>query len=434
MKIKSSASRLLALVLLLSLLLCATACVFSPYSEYTKEELVALMERSTREYDRVADYLNTWSFPRFDYRKLYLLEAVFSLYYYKDIPDAKTLARSVAELYLEYFYDESDRTDKTVNTDAYLICYTAAVGDKYAVYRTAEEYDDFDTDMSGSFVGIGVSVLYDPLTGIATVDEVIPDSPAEKAGIRGGDLIVSVGDLTVKEDGYDATLDAVQGEVGTPVTVTVDRDGTPLTFTMLRRALTDNTVRYEHDTESNIGYVRITDFKDVTVGQFKMAIDALEALGVRGYVFDLRSNPGGYLRVVSEVVAYLSQKGSTVVSFDEDYGPPIVDEDEHEVNKPMVVITNRRTASAGEIFTAALRDLKGAVIVGDTTFGKGVMQSTFSLGDGSTITLTVSRYNPPSGVNFDGVGILPDLPVEEIEGGDAPLAAAKAELIRQIQK
>ena len=434
MKMKTIPGRIVALLLLLSLLLCATACSFSPYRNYTKEELSSFMEKSTREYDRVADYLNAWSFPRFDYRKLYLLESVFSLYYYKELPDAKTLARSVAELYLEYFFDESDRSDRTVNTDAYLACYTGAVGDDYAVYRTAVEYDEFDTDMSGSFVGIGVSVTFDMITGVVTVLEVIPDSPAEGAGILPGDLIVAVGDITVEEAGYDATVNAIRGEEGTPVTVTVDRDGTPLSFTMLRRALTDNTVRYEHDAKSNIGYVRITQFKDITFEQFKVAIDALEALGVDGYVFDLRGNPGGYLHAVVEMIAYLSEKGSTVVSFDEGYGDPMTDEDDHEVNKPMVVIANGSTASAGELFTAALRDLKNAKVVGETTFGKGVMQSTFSLGDGSTVTLTVSRYNPPSGVNYDGVGIVPDLPVEELGEGDAPLAAAKAELAKLIQK
>lgn len=434
MKIKSILRGGLALLLLLSLLLCSTACLVSPYSEYTKEELVSFMNGSTREYDRVADYLNEWRFPRFDYRKLYLLESVFHLYYYEELPSAHKLAHSVAELYLEHFFDEIDRTDKTLNTDAYLACFAHATGDKYAVYRTASEYDEFDTDMSGSFIGIGVSILYDPLTNVATVDEVIPDSPAEEAGIQGGDRIVAVGDLTLDEHGYDTTVDAIRGEAGTPVSVTVDRDGTPLTFTMLRRALTDNTVRFEHDTENNIGYVRITQFKDVTFDQFKVAIDTLEALGVRGYVFDLRANPGGYLSAVSQMVAYLSKKGSTIVSFDEDYGPPILDEDDYELNKPMVVIANGRTASAGEIFTAALRDLNGAIVVGETTYGKGVMQSIFSLGDGSTVSLTVSRYNPPSGVNYDGVGIVPDLTVTEIEDGDAPLAAAKTTLLNQIQK
>ena len=434
MKIKTVARGAVALLLLLSLLLCSTACIFSPYKDYTKEELISFMEDSTREYDRVADYLNEWRFPRFDYRKLYLLESVFSLYYYKELPDTHTLARGVAELYLEYFFDESDRSDKTVNTDAYLACYTGAVGDDYAVYRTAAEYDEFDTDMSGSFVGIGVSVTFDMITGVVTVLEVIPDSPAEEAGILSGDLIVGVGDLTVEEAGYDATVDAIRGEEGTPVTVTVERDGTPLTFTMLRRALTDNTVRYEHDVENNIGLIRITQFKDITFAQFKAAIDALEALGVDGYVFDLRGNPGGYLHAVVEMISYLSKKGSTVVSFDEGYGDPMTDDDDHEVNKPMVVIANGYTASAGELFTAALRDLKDAKVVGETTYGKGVMQSTFSLGDGSTVTLTVSKYNPPSGVNYDGVGIVPDLFAQESEDGDAPLAAAKAELIKQIQK
>ena len=411
------------LLLLLSLVLALLVGTLSGCSvtrpDYSKEELQANMDReSDAAYTTVFEYLNYWRFPAYSYYKMYLMDLFVAQCYYKEIEDMRALAYETARLYLEHFYDTTDRTDRTATTDAYLLCYTEALGDPYAVYRTADEYEDYDVDMSGTFVGIGVSVVYDSFTNEIEIVEVVPDSPAEEAGILPGDFIVGVGDLLVSEEEYLTVVNAIRGEEGAEVTVYVDRQGQTLSFTMARRTLTDHTVRYEMIEGTTLGYVRITQFKDNTAAQFKEAMDALARDGATGYLFDMRGNPGGYLHAVVECVAYLSEAGATIASFDNGDEPKI-DADDHEVNAPMVVLANGSTASAGELFTAAVRDLKSAVVVGETTYKKGVMQGTYPLGDGSTITMTIAHYNPPSGVNYDGIGVIPDVELANGEEGDA---------------
>ena len=428
---------LLSLLLTLSLLfgtLALAGCNLNVTRiDYTKEELRSYMDaEDVAEYDTVADYLNAWRFPLFSYQKLYMMDIIVGEYYYKDVADYRALAYDVATLYLEHFYDTTDRKDRTATTDAYLMCYTEALGDPYAVYRTAAEYEDYDVDMSGSFVGIGVSVMYDTFTNEIEVQDVIPDSPAEAAGVLPGDLIVGVGDLLLSESDYLTVVNSIRGEENTEVTVHIDRAGERISLTMVRRALTDLTVRYHVIEGTTLGYVRITQFKGNTGEQFKEAIDALELAGVTGYLFDLRGNPGGYLTTVVESIAYLSKKGETIASFDNG-DEPMTDTDDHEVNKPMVILANGSTASAGELFTAAVRELKGAVVVGETTYKKGVMQGTYGFLDGATITLTIAHYNPPSGINYDGIGVVPDVSVQNAEEGDAQYDRA-LEILKQSTK
>ena len=162
----------------------------------------------------------------------------------------------------------------------------------------------------------------------------------------------------------------------------------------------------------------------------------MKANGAVGIVYDLRSNPGGYLSSVVDILSYISPKGTTIASFSNDYADTMVDDDSHSLTLPSVVICNERTASAGELFTAAMRDFDeefgyfDVTIVGTTTYGKGVMQSSFHLGDGSFLTLTVAYYNPPSGKNYDGEGITPDVPVaEDVD----PIISAYEEIFKLVK-
>ena len=382
--------------------------------------LRAAIGTDTGEHAYVAMYLLSWGFPSFVTQKMMTVEKVFDLYYYEEIPVAKDFAVSLGTFFLDELYALVELADREEVTAGYLDAYTTVIGDRYAMYRTASEYESYEDDRNGEYVGVGITVQLETDERIRVMG-LNDKGPAKEVGIEVGDYLYAVDGVPVTELGYEGAVAKVRGEIGKSVTLTVDRDGELLTFTMQRRALVDQTVTYEIDGDG-IGYVRITEFKTNTAKQFREAIDALETAGVRGIVFDLRSNPGGALGAVVDMISYLVPEETPVASFDQ-YMDPIESDDSHVLRVPCVGLCDEFTASAGELFIAALRDyatdafdLLDATIVGTPTYKKGVMQSTFTLYDDSSITLTVARYNPPSGVNYDGVGVTPDEHVENTEG------------------
>ena len=359
--------------------------------------------------------------------------------------------------------------DGVVLTEELIRAALAATGDRYAAYFTPEEYKAYLTDLAGGGVGIGVMVQ--GTDDAILVLQVFTDSPAAAVGLEAGDRIVAVGDLSVSEVGYTAALDAVAGEPGTSVTLTYERDGVRTTVTAVRGTVTKDTV-ISRMVDGDIGYLHITDFDTVTTSQFISAYETLESQGATSFIFDLRGNGGGRLQTVSEMLAYLLPDG--VISYidytsenAEDYiissegdtlyyaGHPYTQDPlgndikvSHQLAYPAVVLCDGNTASASELFTSALRDYStpafdsalSVTVMGEKTFGKGIMQTTFVYSDGSAVKLTVAAYHPPCGVNYQGIGITPDIEVSLSEEGaavslylrplslDAPLQAAIAHL------
>ena len=385
--------------------------------------------------DYASNYLKDYSIPDFDRAKFRTTERIFRDYSPLELPDAKTLAESTAALYFENFHEKIDTGDKEAVTNALLSCYVYATGDRYSVYRDPSEYDNYSTDMSGSFYGIGVTVIHDKIAETITVSEVYSGSGAEEAGILPGDLIVGADGERLADIGYNAVVEKLRDSKTSSVSVIIIRDGKELTLTVPKKELVEESVKYSID-EDKIGYIELSSFKSNTFSQFKEAIDYMKENGAVGIVYDLRSNPGGYLSSVVDILSYISPKGTTIASFSNDYADTMVDDDSHSLTLPSVVICNERTASAGELFTAAMRDFDeefgyfDVTIVGTTTYGKGVMQSSFHLGDGSFLTLTVAYYNPPSGKNYDGEGITPDVPVaEDVD----PIISAYEEIFKLVK-
>ena len=230
----------------------------------------------------------------------------------------------------------------------------------------------------------------------------------------------------------------VKGEENTYVNISHRRDGAELTLDVIRKRVDTKNVTYSID-ENKIGYIKITSFKSNTASQFVEAVSFLEENGAVGVIYDLRSNPGGYLSSVVSILSYIAPDDAIIVSFSNDYGAPKYDNHSHSFLIPSVVLCNENTASAGELFTAAMRDFDDkfgyleVTTVGNTTYGKGVMQSTFELGDGSTLTMTVAFYNPPCGENYDGEGIKPDVKTDAVEGMDAQLDAAYTEIANLVK-
>lgn len=447
--IKKVGIKALALVLTITIV-CSLlmGCVIFRRVAADKAEIENCISRSVRRGDvklYVASYLQAWRVPIFDTTKFLYMEQCFIDYYNYGggLPDKLVHAERTARLFLDNYYDVIDRNDETAVTDALLSCYVAALADPYAIYRPPVETENFSNDMSGSFGGIGVMVEQNSVEKTILITTVLPNSPAEAAGAMPGDYIYAVDGKTLDELGFSNAINYVRGPVGTTVTLTLIRNGEFVTLSMVRDIVEEINAYYEFDSESKIGYIQIVQFKENTYQQFKEAVDELEKLGAEGIIFDLRNNPGGYVSSVGDVVSYIIPTGHTVLSYQYKgqaaitYSSTSDDGGDHTLSIPMVVVCNENTASAGEIFTAALRDYRNTgmlnvKIVGTTTFGKGIMQSSFYHDDGSSATFTTAYYNPPCGVNYHGIGVTPDVIVENTETEDLQLKAAYDEIVKLI--
>ncbi len=288
--------------------------------------------------------------------------------------------------------------------------YMAGLDDPYTYYMNQEEYKAYQMDNAGELVGIGVTVIQDE-SGYILVKGVEEGSPAENAGIQAGDLIVKVGDIDVLSEGYNEAVTAVRGEEGTTVVLTIRRDNEDLQVEAVRKLIKSTTISYRLIGDN--GYIKISKFDETTFDDFKNAVSDLQSQGATGLIFDVRNNPGGLLDSVADVLDYLLPEGPIVSSVNKKGETKMLYEsDANCVDLPMIVLCNGETASAGELFSAALRDYKKAELVGVNTFGKGIMQTAYTLADGSALSLTTDYYNPPSGINYHGTGLKPDYEVK----------------------
>ncbi len=452
--------KLFSLILALSLIISSLVFCTPEPAMSSKDDIKDNISSSGKDenYDYVYKYLADYGIANFDASKFLWVEARFKAYYNfgSGLPSVPEHARLTATDFVENYYDKIDIKDKEKVTDALLTCYVNAVGDKYAAYRTPVESEDYTTDMSGKFGGIGVVIEYDHTNETLLVTSVYIDSPAEAAGILPGDYIIGAADKTIEEVGYLNIVNYVRGPIGTTVKVKIKRGDDILYIDAVRAEIEEKTVDYTI-TEDNIGYIQIVGFKGNTYAQFVAAIDTMESEKVSGVIFDLRGNPGGFVQTVCDMISYLVPTGQNIVSYHYKNQPTDIIQskidthptkkdpsdstkplkEDHVFNIPMVVLCNEYTASAGELFTAAVRDytntgLLNGRIVGQTTFGKGIMQNSWIHPDGSSVAMTVAYYNPPCGVNYHGVGITPNRSVlNEIKDGviiDKQLEAAYEEL------
>ncbi len=322
--------------------------------------------------------------------------------------------------------------------------YFAGLGDRFSMYHTKEEMKEFSMTSDGKLVGIGIIVNYDVDNECIYVRRIMPGSPAEKAGLRSGDLITAVENVAITPETYTNCVNMVKGEEGTTVNITVKRGSETFDAALIRSTVRSYNVFMEY-LEGNIAYITINEFQGNTAADFIACMKEAQEKKVAGYVFDVRSNPGGDLEVICNVLDYLLPEGPIIrvknaagnIVFTRDSGASCV-------NAPMTVLVNENTASAAELFTAALRDYKKATIIGTKTFGKGTMQHIISLSDGSGVRLSCYYYDPPYGENYHGIGITPDVVIAQDEyyamrpyllneSNDIQIKAAKEELRKIIE-
>lgn len=292
--------------------------------------------------------------------------------------------------------------------------YIGGLGDPYSVYYDEEETKQMSESLSGEFGGVGALMSQDRETGVITVLQVYDGSPAQEAGMRDGDTLYKVEGEEVTGEDLSDVVSKVKGEKGTQVTLTVLRadTGDEEELTITRDTIEAQTVSHEMK-ENNVGYIRITEFDTVTYEQYKEALEDLEDQGMERLIVDLRSNPGGNLDTVCDILDLMLPEGLIVYTEDkngerEEY----TSDEENQFDKPLVVMMNGYSASASEIFAGAIQDYGLGQIVGTQSYGKGVVQSVFDLQDGTSVKLTIAEYFTPNGRSIDGEGITPDVEVE----------------------
>ncbi len=291
----------------------------------------------------------------------------------------------------------------------------AGLDDPYSVYYTPEEYNKLMEMTTGEYSGIGALLSQDKETGLITVVKPYKGTPSEEAGLLPGDVFTKVDGQDTAGMDLATFVNFVKGESGTEVVLEVYRTSEKVykTFRIKRRTIETPTVEYEM-LEDNIGYIAISEFEDVTYNQFVRAVEQGEKEGMKGLIIDVRNNPGGVVTAVCKVLDYMVPDGDILMSTKdkEGNGSAVTGEDGHFFDQPLVVLINGESASASEIFAGGIRDYEMGTLVGEKTYGKGIVQRIFHMGNGAGVKLTVQEYYLPSGVSIHEKGVEPD--VEEI--------------------
>ena len=287
--------------------------------------------------------------------------------------------------------------------------------DPYSAYMTQDEFKDLMEQTSGSFGGIGV-VITPGEDNLITVVSPIADTPGERAGIKSGDKIIKVDGKEFMAENMDQATKAMKGEPGTDVVLTIMRiqegkENKVIDLDITREIITLETIEGQV-LEDNIGYINISSFDDNTHRDFKKELDRLGEEGIEGLIIDVRNNPGGLLSRTVQIADELLGDADIVYTQTKDGKKQYQRSNKKMVDYPLVILMNGGSASASEILAGAIKDNERGLLIGTTSFGKGVVQRIHDFPDGTGVRLTISEYFTPKGINIHGVGIEPDILVE----------------------
>ena len=305
--------------------------------------------------------------------------------------------------------DENDLIDGAIKG------YVSGLNDEYTEYLTVDEMSSFTEDIEGEFVGIGVYITKDTENNTILVYGTIPDSPAQVAGLKTGDIITSVDGVECNGDDYDTITNNIKGVEGTKVTIGILRDGEELSFEIERK-----TVEVKHVTsqklENNIGYIYISSFEGDVSSQFEEAYNDLANQGITSLIIDIRNNGGGIVDESLDIAEMMTDKGQTLLIESDKNGEEevIKAEKDKTITMPIVLLVNEYSASASEILAGILKEnVENATLIGNTTYGKGVIQTLYPLTDGSGIKITTNEYFTPNHNTINKIGVEPDIKVDD---------------------
>ena len=299
-----------------------------------------------------------------------------------------------------------------------------SLNDPHSNYLSPKMYKTLMEQTEGSFAGIGVVMGMDNEQKIHIVG-IMEDSPGQKAGLQEGDEILAVDGVSVKEMAFDEVAAHVRGEVGTNVVLTIMRNNTNQDITITRDNIKLKTVGHKM-LDNNIGYIQIVSFSEDTANEFNDAYNDLKNQGMKALVLDLRNNPGGLLTTCVEIAQKLVPKGEIVSIVDKQGNKETYTSSLEAPEHPLVVLINKNSASASEILSGAIQDTKAGTIIGNTSYGKGSVQTILPMFEDDAVKLTIAKYYTPSGRSIDGIGITPDIEINLDENATTDTQLNKA--------
>ncbi|MBR1859896.1 MAG: S41 family peptidase [Selenomonadaceae bacterium] len=322
-------------------------------------------------------------------------------------------AANLARLFCAIHFVEDhyvDSVDYTKLIDGAIGGMVKSLGDPHSIYLEPRLYNQIKSDTSGSFGGIGVYMGFKD--GGVQIISVMPDSPGEKAGLQAGDSIMAVDGTPVSEIQPDEVALKIRGEADTNVDLLIHREGQEdKTYTLTRSVINLKTVAAKM-LDDKIGYIRISSFSEKTGEEFKTAMADLEAQNMRGFILDLRENPGGVITSCVEVAQQIVPKGPIVSVIQRDGSKEVYNSELEQTKYPIVVLMDKNSASASELLAGALQDTNAATIVGTKSYGKGSVQTVMPMFHEDGLKLTIAKYYTPNNRSIDGVGIEPDVVIE----------------------
>lgn len=303
--------------------------------------------------------------------------------------------------------------DETKLTEAAIKGYVEGLDDEYTEYFTKEEMEEFKTETEGNYVGIGIYMLKNTKDNNIIVLSAIKGSPAEEAGLKTGDIIKKVNDKEYTAEEFEKMASDIKGKAGSKVKLEIQRGEETLTFEIERKKIELYPIESEV-LENDIGYINISSFCEDCSSKFKENYDKLKKKNIKSLVIDLRNNGGGIVDEALEILDSILDKDSTMLITANKKGEEKIEKAKKKptIEVPIVVLVNENTASSSEIFAAALKENNKAKIIGTKTYGKGVIQESITLSDGSGIKITTEEYYTPNRNKINKIGITPDIKVD----------------------
>jgi carboxyl-terminal processing protease len=354
-------------------------------------------------------------------KKIIILSIIF--FYYLNIPvfsknDLYEKIDLFGEVLENIEKDYVDEVDQAEMMDSAINGVLQSL-DPYSAYMSPETFKEMQTDTSGQFGGLGIEIGME--AGVVKVISPIDDTPAAKAGIKAGDYIVKIGEEQVQGKSLMDAVKLMRGPVGSSIDLTIRRKKVkkPLEFKITRKIIQVKSVSSEIISKNkNLGYIRLKSFNENSDKQFLKSLKKFEKnTKIKGYVIDLRNNPGGLLTKAINITDFFLNDGEIVSTKGRNVSETrkfFAKRGDETNGKPVIVLINYGSASASEIFAGALKDHKRAIILGENSYGKGSVQSIIPLRNGGGIRLTISKYYLPSGKSISEVGVTPDIVVEEV--------------------